>query len=87
VQDIVLKPEAYFAFRWHPYAVEPGGDYSGEPTTLVVFRLSDAGSGTLLTVVESGFDALPPGRRDEAFRSNSGGWAIQMENIRAYVEG
>ena len=31
-------------------------DYSKEPTTLVVFELADAADGTLLTVVESGFD-------------------------------
>ncbi len=28
-----------FSFRWHPFAVEPGVDYSKEPTTLVVFEL------------------------------------------------
>jgi hypothetical protein len=37
--------------------------------------------------VESGFDALPAGRRAEAFRMNERGWATQMENIRAHVGG
>ena len=40
---------------------------------------------TEVEVVESGFDALPAGRRDEAFRMNSGGWEQQMANIRDHV--
>src|ERR1700674_2961293 len=31
------EPERLFSFRWHPFAVERGIDYSGDPTTLVVF--------------------------------------------------
>jgi len=80
-----IEPERYFAYRWHPYAVDPTVDYSSEPTTLVEFRLEDAGSETRLTVEESGFDQLPPGRKDEAFRMNSGGWDEQMLNIQAHV--
>lgn len=80
-----MEPESLFAFRWHPYAVDPKVDYSKEPTTLVEFRLSDAPGGTSLTVVESGFDRLPAARRDEAFRMNSGGWEIQMQNIEQHV--
>ncbi len=80
-----VEPERRFSYRWHPYAVEPEVDYSGEPTTLVEFTLAEAESGTLLTVVESGFDKLPPGRRDEAFRMNDGGWAEQLTNIERHV--
>ena len=76
-----------FAFTWHPYAVDPDSDYSGEPSTLVEFRLDPAGSGTRLTVTESGFDALPAQRRDEAFRMNEGGWSEQVKNIAAHVGG
>lgn len=83
-----MEPERYFAWRWHPYAVEPDVDYSGEPTTLVEFTLEDTeDGGTRLTVVESGFDALPAQRRDEAYRMNSGGWEGQMDNIRAHLQG
>src|SRR5216117_49037 len=80
-----IDPERYFAYRWHPYAVAPGVDYSAEPTTLVEFRLEDAPGGTSLTIVESGFDRLPPGRRDEAFRMNEGGWGQQIENVARHV--
>lgn len=80
-----MEPERLMSWRWHPAAVEAGRDYSKEPTTLVVFELQDAGDGTLLTVVESGFDNVPVERRMDAFRMNSGGWDAQLNNIERYV--
>jgi len=80
-----MEPGRRLSWRWHPHAVDPGRDYSGEPTTLVVFELADAPGGTMLTVVESGFDSIPIERRAEAFRSNDGGWAQQMVAIEKYV--
>ena len=80
-----IDPETFFSYRWHPYAIDPKVDYSTEPTTLVEFRLADVAEGTLLTVVESGFDRLPASRRSEAFRMNDDGWAEQMRNIERYV--
>jgi uncharacterized protein YndB with AHSA1/START domain len=80
-----VEPEHYFSYRWHPYAVDPKVDYSSEPTTLVEFRLEDAGEGTKLTIVESGFDRIPLARRAEAFRMNEGGWTAQAQNIERYV--
>jgi uncharacterized protein YndB with AHSA1/START domain len=83
-----IEPQTLFSFRWRPYAIDPKVDYSKEPTTLVEFTLEDdAGGGTRVTVVESGFDKVPAHRRDEAFRMNSQGWAAQMNNITAYVDG
>lgn len=82
-----MSPEDYFAYRWHPYAIDPSTDYSGEPMTLVEFRLQTVPEGTQLTVVESGFDQIPPHRRDEAYRMNEGGWKGQIENLRRHVAG
>lgn len=73
------------SWRWHPGAVDAGTDYSQEPMTLVVFELQDVPEGTLLTVVESGFDRIPAARRGEAFRMNDGGWEEQMKNIERHV--
>lgn len=80
-----IEPEHLLSFRWHPYAIDPKVDYSLEPTTLVVFELEEVRDGTLLRLVESGFDRIPPGRRMEAFRMNSDGWDQQMKNIDTYV--
>ena len=88
VFDVVIErmePERLISWRWHPAAVEPSIDYSKEPTTLVDFELKDVEGGTLLSVVESGFDSIPPSRRLEAFRMNSGGWDEQMKNIKKHV--
>jgi uncharacterized protein YndB with AHSA1/START domain len=80
-----IEPERKLSFRWHPYAIDPKVDYSHEPTTLVVFELEETPDGTLLHLTECGFDKLPPERRLEAFRMNSGGWDQQMVNIGTYV--
>ena len=80
-----IEPEHLFSFTWHPYAIDPAVDYSGETPTLVEFRLQPTAAGTLLTVTESGFDKIPAHRRADAFRMNDNGWAQQMKNIEAYV--
>lgn len=82
-----MDPERLFSFRWHPAAIDPKVDYSGEPTTLVEFRLEDAPEGTLLTVTESGFQALPVARQGFAHEANSGGWEEQLRNIERHVAG
>lgn len=81
-----MDAEHYFSFRWHPYAVDPEVDYSQEPMTQVEFHLEPVSQGTRLTVSESGFDLIPAARRNEAYRMNEGGWAVQCENIRKHLE-
>lgn len=80
-----MEPEHLFSFHWHPYPIDPKVDYSTEQPTLVEFKLEKTPTGTRLTVTESGFDAIPPGRRDEAFRMNDKGWTGQIKNIERYV--
>jgi uncharacterized protein YndB with AHSA1/START domain len=80
-----IEPERYFSYRWHPYAIDPAVDYSAEPTTLVEFTLEDTEGGTVVTIVESGFDRIPLARRPEAFRMNDQGWAGQIKNLERYV--
>jgi uncharacterized protein YndB with AHSA1/START domain len=80
-----IEPERLFSFRWHPFAIEPNVDYSGEPTTLVEFVLSEAQGGVLLTVTESGFDRIPLERRAKAFAANEGGWTMMVTVIEKYL--
>jgi uncharacterized protein YndB with AHSA1/START domain len=80
-----METERLLAFTWHPYAVDPKLDYSDEIPTLVEFKLEATAGGTLLTLVESGFDQVPASRRLEAFRMNEGGWTAQIKNIEKHV--
>jgi uncharacterized protein YndB with AHSA1/START domain len=81
-----VEPQDLMSYFWHPYAVDPAVDYSKETPTLVTFTLQDAdNNATLLTVVESGFDQVPPQRRVEAFAMNSRGWEFQLKNIANHV--
>ena len=84
-QIVAVEPQRRFAFRWHPFGVESGVDYTQEPTTLVEFTLTEADDGVWLQIVESGFDAIPAARRAKAFEANSSGWAAQVELVRRYL--
>jgi uncharacterized protein YndB with AHSA1/START domain len=87
--DVVIErmePLKLLSYRWHPYSVEPSVDYAKEQPTLVTFTLKDSpGNGTVLTVVESGFDNVPPHRRLEAFRMHTSGWEHQMLKLVRHV--
>jgi uncharacterized protein YndB with AHSA1/START domain len=80
-----VEPERLFSFRWHPFAVERGVDYSAEPTTLIVFTLEETPDGILLTVTESGFDQIPLERRSKAFTANEQGWTMVLKLIEEYL--
>ena len=81
-----IEPQELFSYRWHPYAVDPAVDYSDEQPTLVTFTLQDTpDKGTLLKVLESGFDKLPAHRHLEALRMHSGGWDVQLANVVRHV--
>jgi uncharacterized protein YndB with AHSA1/START domain len=80
-----IEPDRYFSFRWIPYGIDADADPDHEPTTLVEFRLEPTPDGTLLTIVESGFERVPAHRRLRAFRMNEGGWGAQARNLEQYV--
>lgn len=82
-----IEPERRIAFRWHPFAIEKGHDYSKEPTTSVVFELKEVAGGTLLIITESGFHAIPLERRAKAFAANEGGWEHQTRLLEKYLAG
>ena len=80
-----IEAERYFAYRWHPYPSDPQVDYSAEHTTLVEFTLEETADGTMVTIVESGFDQIPLARRAEAFRMHTEGWVGQAKKLEQYV--
>ena len=75
-----MEPEYRFSFSWPAY---DGADETCH--TLVEFSLEATPTGTLLRVVETGFDKLPSARRLGAFRDNEGGWDIQVGNIATHL--
>lgn len=83
-QIVAIEPQRRFAYRWQPCAGDP--DVDQEPTTLVEFTLAETPEGVLLTITESGFDAIPGARRASSFEANSEGWAVQTDLVRRYLE-
>jgi len=80
-----MEPERLFSFRWHPFAIERGVDYSAEPATLVEFVLEEVANGVMLTVTESGFDRIPLARRAKAFMANEQGWGMVVKLIEEHL--
>jgi len=80
-----VEPMRLLSYRWHPFAVDAGVDYSNEPMTVVTFTLEPEKGGTRLRVVESGFDSIPSERRRTAFEANEAGWAIQVQLVEKYL--
>jgi uncharacterized protein YndB with AHSA1/START domain len=85
-----MEPERLFSFTWpHPRSLDKTAyeqdDHANDATTLVEFKFEKIATGTLLVLIESGFNNIPGDLRLEAFRRNEGGWAEQMKNIERYV--
>jgi uncharacterized protein YndB with AHSA1/START domain len=78
-------PPDFFSYRW---AREAGTAVSPGAATLVEFTLSDHGSGTLLRVVETGFDSLsaPEEERTKASEQNTEGWTSELAELKEYAE-
>ena len=79
------QPQTIAELYGHPFGIDPNYDYSKEPTTLVEFTLEPKDGGTQLTIVESGFDAIPIERRSDAFEANDEGWEAQAKMIAKYL--
>jgi uncharacterized protein YndB with AHSA1/START domain len=86
VRIVELTPQRRVVWQWHPGEVEPDIDYSREPRTTVTFTLERSGSGTRLTVAETGFDQISLARRAKVYGDNSQGWAEVLVWLRKYAE-
>jgi uncharacterized protein YndB with AHSA1/START domain len=80
-----IEPMRLFSYRWHPFAIDTSVDYSKEPMTLVTFELETTEGGTMLTLTELGFDALPIGRRTDALEANDEGWDAIVPLVGNYL--
>jgi uncharacterized protein YndB with AHSA1/START domain len=69
-------------FTWHIYGL-PEDD---PRRTYVEFKLEPIGTGTRLTVVESGFAQLPEDAYRAAYDGNSRGWASELGELVDYLD-
>lgn len=82
----MMAPPRRFVFRWPDCA--PDEKISAKTAWLTVeFSLEPQNGGTLVTVMETGFAALPENRRVSMLRDNAEGWNIQIDSLKRYVEG
>jgi uncharacterized protein YndB with AHSA1/START domain len=86
VRFVEMTPPERFVWQWHPGAVDPAVDYSKEPSTTVTFTLKPSGTGTQLTVAETGFDTISLARRAKVYGDNSQGWTEVLVWLQRYAE-
>ncbi|WP_319458526.1 SRPBCC domain-containing protein [Micromonospora sp. RTP1Z1] len=82
VQVVSYDPKTYAAFRWA--STSPGEDLADDNTTLVEFHLATEAEAVKVTVVETGFAALPIPEevRRKGFDGNTQGWGEQLDSLR-----
>jgi uncharacterized protein YndB with AHSA1/START domain len=84
---VEVEPPRRFSYRWAAIPEHWGEEPDERNSTLVEFTLAAEGDGTLLRVVESGFDTLEgtDEQRHGAFKRNTEGWETQLRNVRDYA--
>ncbi len=81
-----VEPPRRFAYRWHPGSEQHLSVPLDElPLTLVEMILDEVPEGTRLTVIESGFAALPAEMRERALRENTQGWEGLIPPLVTYL--
>lgn len=84
IEVVRVEPKTYAAFRWASHV--PGTELRDDNTTLVEFTVVPAGTAVTVTVVESGFAALPEDVREHAWKDNTSGWQQEMASLKARAE-
>jgi uncharacterized protein YndB with AHSA1/START domain len=77
-----VEEPTVFGFTWQIYGL-PADD---PRRTYVEFTLEATGSGTRLTVVESGFAQLPDDAFKKAYDGNSEGWVSELGELVSYLD-
>jgi uncharacterized protein YndB with AHSA1/START domain len=83
------EPPHAFSFRWVTGMESPSGTRPAPGnSTLVEFTLAAQGDGTVLKVVESGFESLdvPKEKQLKSAEGNIDGWRQELDELRVYAE-
>ncbi len=85
---VVVEMEApsRFAYKWHPGEECAVDKYPESEMTTVRFLLEDHPEGTLLTLIETGFENIPEERRARCVTLNTDGWRWELGELQAYLE-
>jgi uncharacterized protein YndB with AHSA1/START domain len=78
-----LEPQTTFGYTWSIHGL-PDDD---PRRTYVEFTLTPDETGTTVTVVETGFAQLGPDDYSKAFDGNTRGWASELDELVAYLDG
>lgn len=81
-----FDPPKTLAFQWHPGDAFALDDHPEDQLTKVTFTLEAEGPHTKVTMVESGFAAIPEDRRDWALGQNTGGWEEELAKLSKRYE-
>jgi uncharacterized protein YndB with AHSA1/START domain len=78
--EVVDEPRQ-FTLRWQPDKLYPA------MTLVTTFMLEAENGGTRVTIIESGYEAIPTDERQEWLDATGGGYSMSMENLKAHLEG
>ena len=83
LQVVECEPMSRLAWRWHPGQIDGCNweDFPESEATLVTFTFQSIPEGTLLKVLETGFENLPESRRASVHQLNGSGWTEVMDMI------
>jgi uncharacterized protein YndB with AHSA1/START domain len=86
VEVVKVDPRTYAAFRWASQF--PNEELAPGKTTLVEFFVRPDDDAVSVTVVESGFATLDADEtvRKAGLESNTEGWAMEMNELKARAE-
>src|SRR2546421_2308903 len=77
-----VEEPTVFGFTWNIYGLA-----EDDPRrTYVEFTLEPVGSGTRLSMVETGFAQLPEDAHSKAFGGNSQGWVNELGELVEYLD-
>jgi len=77
-----VDPPTRFSYRWSVSGTERA---DAGPSTLVEFTLESTGTGTEVTVIESGFSSLPPEIYEQSIEDNTSGWRAEIQDLHDYL--
>ena len=79
-----VSPKSHFAYKWEAGRNNLDTPFEEMTTTLVAFNLEEVPEGTRLTMVETGFSALPSELKLWQFKENNSGWDAELQDLQNY---